>query len=231
MGNGAGTRSTLARMTANRYAKAASAPPIVTRSADANDLIAVTLGRAASDAVLANLAGGLAGSRVAVHDVRALTSRGFQLEARGEGYRTRVIVERRSSGEIEVDFHVMDVAKEAQGRGIASQAFPRMVAASRSLGVERIRADASRHDDQGVFGYKVWPRFGFDAPLRQADREALPPSLHGATTLLDLMQSRAGQQWWAAHGHSVDTEFDPHAGSRSMQQLRRYLAERRGRSA
>jgi len=208
-------------------AQASRGTGAVTRTPGGDEAVRHTFGRVVSDAALAHLAGAPPGSHVMVRELSG--SGGVQLQVFGPSYRQHLTVARHLAGDIELNFYTMHVESQAQRQGLAAAVFPRMVAGARRLGVDRITADLSRHEEQGIFGYRVWGRFGFDAPLRASDVADLPRPLGRATTLLDLMQTRAGQQWWAEHGHSIDATFDLRPGSRSMRQLQNYLDERRGR--
>src|SRR5260221_717083 len=63
-------------------------------------------------------------------------------------------------------------------------------------GVDRITADLSRHEEQGIFGYRVWGRFGYH-PGEDGRRESLPLRLrlnvHGVE-----VESQAQRQGLAA---------------------------------
>lgn len=54
------------------------------------------------------------------------------------------------------------------------------------------------------FGYYVIPRWGFDAALTSAQKQALPDPLKGAECLLDLMATDLGRQHWRDVGGTVD---------------------------
>jgi len=79
--------------------------------------------------------------------------------------------------------------------------------------------DAASADENG---YYVWARFGFDAPLRDNERAALPVTLKGATTINQIIQ-RDGQAWWQQFGSFRSMNFDLADGSEMMKVFKKYL--------
>jgi hypothetical protein len=96
---------------------------------------------------------------------------------------------------------------------------------ARALGVTRIETDAGRGDHEN--GYYTWPRFGFDGPLPPRIHSMLPLGLTSAKSVLDLMDSKQGRQWWQKNGTSVQLVFEMAAQSRSWRVFEQYLVERR----
>ena len=118
--------------------------------------------------------------------------------------------------------------REQAPAGLGLRASALMVREAAALGFSAI--DAYAPVGQGnLNGYYTWPRFGFDAPLTAEDRAALPPSIAGAQTLLDVMASAEGRDWWRAEGHSVQLQFDLAPDSPSQQALALYLREKGAR--
>lgn len=106
-------------------------------------------------------------------------------------------------------------------------------------------------------GYYTWPRFGYDAELSKMDfsssylnyARGLDPGApglldraafkrerlrfieeeFGAKTLLDLMDSPAGREWWKRNGETVECVFDLTPGSKSLETLADYAAERKAK--
>ncbi len=75
-------------------------------------------------------------------------------------------------------------------------------------------------------GYYVWPRLGFNAEIPEDVASLLPPELRYATTLIDLVSTARGAQFWFEHGHGLDLKFDLTDRSISWQTLMRYTSER-----
>lgn len=95
--------------------------------------------------------------------------------------------------------------------GIGRAIFQSQVHAGRRLGVRELRTDAERYDAQGVVGYYVWARLGFDgetpqttlgALARARRRRGLPEALRRGTfrNVQDFMQTEAGCAFWREHG-------------------------------
>jgi len=64
----------------------------------------------------------------------------------------------------------------------------------------------------GYVGVKVWPKFGFDAPLLLGET-ANAPHLTNCTTVQDIIA--LDEPWWMAHGTQRRMVFDlmPHSTS------------------
>lgn len=70
------------------------------------------------------------------------------------------------------------------------------------------------------FGYKFWPKVGFDAPLLPDEMAVVG----GAETVLDVVD--ADPHWWEANGSQRLMRFDLAAGSRSWTKLLSYVVEK-----
>jgi hypothetical protein len=97
-----------------------------------------------------------------------------------------------------------------------------------SAQVLSIELTAARNDDpkHRQVGYKVWPKFGFDADLTAKRMASAPQSLRGARQLLDLLTKDGGQEWWDKHGWSAPMTFDMAPGSQSWKTWRAYVERR-----
>lgn len=120
------------------------------------------------------------------------------------------------------------VDKEWRGRGVASRLIARQVEAMDRLGFRMARLAAARNDGPDPelvrTGYRVWPSFGYDAPIPDDLRRELPDALRDAATVLDLYASPEGAAWWARHGRSILMEFDMAEAGRSRAVLDAKLA-------
>ena len=113
---------------------------------------------------------------------------------------------------------------DCRGCGIGFAAFQRQVHRARRLGVRKIQANTERKRDEN--GYYTWPRFGFDAPLPLQFLHGLPVFLHGAASVLDVMEFHPGRIWWKEHGIGLSLQFDLRKSSRSMTVFRAYSQRR-----
>lgn len=107
------------------------------------------------------------------------------------------------------------------GQSLALGMCHRQLTAASSLGMQAVLAAADR--GPGEDGYYRWPRLGFDAALPGRIVRRLPRSLRHARRLLDLMQSKAGRDWWRRHGIGLDVAFDLRPDSRCWSVFLRYL--------
>lgn len=169
-----------------------------------------------SEDEISTLAGKSGGLRAEVE--RKIGGNGYDVTIRGPGVR---YCERSIRFEDDGSIVIVNKGLEtAGGQGIGGKLFATQVEAAYRTGVSRIATYASRQDGPGGYiGYKVWPKFGYDAPLDGYD---LPESLAGAETVLDLYETSEGQAWWEENGDSIDMSFDLSPGSRSMEIFNAY---------
>lgn len=114
--------------------------------------------------------------------------------------------------------------KAHRGSGFGLNQFADQVRACAENGVHQIETYAARG---GVYnGYYTWARLGYDAPLKDYFKRELPEQFKGAETIQDLMATPEGRAFWKKKGYDEKMTFDLAPGSRSMQVLDAYLAER-----
>jgi hypothetical protein len=182
-------------------------------------------GRQPADDDLARLAGALDGATV---NVSVKKQKGWLYltvnDARFERYETSV--RKDADGSLFAYIHHAYAAAGQSGQGHGVRAFLRQVNAARRLGLKCFELFAAGHPrSTNENGYYVWARFGFDAPLREIERQALPPDLTGATTLNQVMQSGA-HRWWKKVGNLRSMVFDLRDESEMMRTFRAYLDEK-----
>jgi GNAT superfamily N-acetyltransferase len=112
-----------------------------------------------------------------------------------------------------------------QGKGLALESVSRSI----SSPAVRLEMTAERYDvknpNQSMTGYKVWPKYGYDAPISQVLKSAgraLPEEFSRAKTILDLFATPGGPEWWAENGNSIPLTFDNRPRSRSREVLLEY---------
>ena len=108
-----------------------------------------------------------------------------------------------------------------------------------ALGVKHIEAtahcDRLDRDEQGRerwSGYYAWPRMGFDGPipgtsLGRLRDSGLPAKIANAKNISEVMEHKAGRDWWRKNGDSIDVKFDLEHGSPYLRRLNSYLKETR----
>tara|TARA_R110000824_G_scaffold54028_2_gene149074 strand:- start:33166 stop:40146 length:6981 start_codon:yes stop_codon:yes gene_type:complete len=140
---------------------------------------------------------------------------------------TRVLRRGEDSKGPTIENVYFELEAEQQGQGLGAQALLRQVQAAGEMGVSGIQTEAagSADDEDGMVGYYVWPRLGYDGDLPQAAQKAT-----GQKRLSDLMKSSKGRDWWKQNGHGVKVEFDPSKGSLGRRVLSAY-AEAKGYDA
>jgi hypothetical protein len=77
--------------------------------------------------------------------------------------------------------------------------------------------------DSRYIGYKVWPKFGFDAPLDR-DETAHAAHLIHCNSVQEVMA--VDPVWWEKHGSQRVMTFDLTAGSTSWRKLLSYVGRR-----
>ena len=111
---------------------------------------------------------------------------------------------------------------------LATVSFGFMAISAYRLGFDHIMLFAAgngpidRDDPDGVVGFAVWPKFGFDAALQPAELNAAPTeALRACQSVQDVIAT--DPDWWAEHGRGRDMRFDLSANSRSWRILLNYL--------
>lgn len=126
------------------------------------------------------------------------------------------------------------IDESVQGSGMGTDIYSNIVDNAREHGLSYIYLHAAKNNPQDENsphnGYYTWPRFGFDADIDSLQRELIS-KIKGrfpeAESILDVMSSREGRDWWKANGEDLfKTQFDLKEGSRSMKIYNSYLDER-----
>jgi hypothetical protein len=115
---------------------------------------------------------------------------------------------------------------EDMGKGLGAQILGRQIENATRLGVERMLTMAVGEKSSAYVGYQVWPKFGYDGPLNDEHRQALPDRFRGAEKISDLYRTKEGRDAWAEHGSDIDVTFDLTPGSYSHRVWRAYREEK-----
>ncbi len=143
------------------------------------------------------------------------------INATGKNYDFIRKIEKDAEGKTVLRNASFFVDESAQNQGIGRRVFAKQIETAQSLGVDRITTSAARGPHAN--GYYTWPRFGYNGPIPEAVLKQLPAELSQAKTVLDLMDTEAGQAFWKQHGVKIDLEFDLSPDSRSMKTWAKYL--------
>lgn len=129
---------------------------------------------------------------------------------------------------------------EFQKSGLGTEIFARQVQFCRDAGLDYIECHAAKENGRNAAkphnGYYTWPRLGYDMSLTDEDgihdsdvsvyaaaRKAFPD----AETVLDVMETKEGRDWWKANGTDMlEAKFDLSEDSRSTRVMEAYLNER-----
>lgn len=123
------------------------------------------------------------------------------------------------------------VSASGHGKGAAGRMMSRQIAIARKIGVKKITTEAARSSPgliarglskNPMVGYKVWPKFGYNAKIPSSVKRRLPQELRSAKTVQDLYKTQKGRDAWAEHGKSTYMTLDLTAGSQSMRVFNAY---------
>ena len=112
------------------------------------------------------------------------------------------------------------VLPQYQGKGIGTKSLSRQAFYAAKNGVKYISAYAAEGD--GMIGYYVWPKLGFDGPLtsymkRFAQRHFKDNNIN---TILDIFDKPDGDSFWYDYGNSNSVIFNLSPKSRSNKRLK-----------
>lgn len=146
------------------------------------------------------------------------------------GHKNRLGVFRREGEAIDLfieDMHIDHyyLNERQTPPDLGTLAFALCAITAHLAGMGRITLVAA--DGQGsssrYVGFKVWPKFGFDAPLLPSETEGTP-HLAGCATVQDVIA--LDEPWWAAHGSQRRMVFDLSPHSTSWRKLIPYVARK-----
>lgn len=150
------------------------------------------------------------------------------------------IIRRSVDGSLVIKNDEFFVKDYAQGKGLGVDVFTRQVEQARAMGVSRIECHAAKFNPQNKDkphnGYYTWPRFGYDSSIDDLEEEnqhvafKIRKLFPDADSILDVMSTKAGRDWWTANGVDLHhCSFDLSPGSRSLKILDAYQSERASR--
>ena len=182
------------------------------------------LGRKASTQELLELAGAPHGSTVEMLAYSERVTVKVKVKS-GHSYWT-IQARKDLDGKLNLEMPEIEIQRAKQGTGIGRGVFRRIIHQAQSLDFHRITLLAARDDRRAkpMFGYKVWPKFGFDGEIPDRFLAMLPKELQAAKTISDLYVTPGGREWWEKNGGSVRLAFDLKGDSLSWVIWRAYLA-------
>lgn len=156
------------------------------------------------------------------------------------------VVRRHEDGNLYLHNASFEVKKNKdRGAGVGAQTFADQVRAARAAGIKGIetyaagvgdtRAGFKQNPNDSFFmnGYYTWPRLGYDGVIPEHVYGDLPPDLQKQAgpdhSVLALMSTPKGREWWKENGDTFAAHFDLSDGSPSMMALDAYLRERAAR--
>jgi len=157
-----------------------------------------------------------------------------------EGVSTRSVGVDRDGRRYVVN-HGLFIKPEHTGGGLGADIFSAQVEAASREGFDYIVTHAAK--GPSLNGYATWPKFGYDLPLddlRGPTRDAVKAAFPEANTVLDVLSTKEGEEWWCGKknpdgtrtaGNGTDmheARFDLDPGSRSMAVLGAYLRKKAG---
>lgn len=88
------------------------------------------------------------------------------------------------------------------------QVFPESLAAAEKAGLSYATTYAMGDNENEYKGYRLWPKFGFDAELTPAIRKSIPKSIGKPRTIQELISTTEGDRWWGENGTSLHMTLD-----------------------
>jgi hypothetical protein len=127
--------------------------------------------------------------------------------------------------------------KNKAPQGLGTKMFVSQVHQAKKAGLKYLKCDANRNDKNGVFGYKIWPKFGYDGEIPKKYVEMFPPAILNKFEALGIkepykishlysLSDGEGVKWWEENGGSIDVSFDLSDNSESMKTLTKYLEKK-----
>jgi hypothetical protein len=154
---------------------------------------------------------------------------------RGSGVHAKRIIG-RNNGQLVIKNSIFKIEKDSPYKGSGFEFFVNQVAALQKMGVTKIYTHAAGkpNDPDGFNGYYTWPRLGYDGTIPRKIHEQLPEEfrqkLGESRSVFDLFSLPGGKEWWNKNGADiVDAFFDLTPGSRNLERLEKYQAERRAK--
>lgn len=133
-------------------------------------------------------------------------------------------------GELRVTHDSFTKSDDAE-RGFSTKVLMRAIPAMIEAGVPSIRTQAAGSGDgesgaSGSYtGYYNWARHGFDGFLSESHMKKVKDFAPKARTIIDLMTTPDGRDYWRKNGAGYTAIFDLKEGSRSLDILKRYALE------
>jgi hypothetical protein len=213
-------------------ARKPAAARVVFPDKDRDELLEIAsniLDKKATPRMLANLVGAPAGSKV---ELTIQNESRIHIRVKSPSYRSFRELRRNYDETLVIEHVDSKVPPTERGGGISRRVFARQLETAKELKIHSLTGLAARNDDpdpeKQQFGFKVWPKFGFDGPIPYNLIEKLPDQLKGAKLVSDLYNSEAGIAWWEQNGDSVRLVFDMTEDSLSWRIWKAYQASKEG---
>ncbi len=186
------------------------------------------LGIEISDSDFADLTGAPGNATVTVScDYK---SKVVQLEVASHHFTNKYYtLSRNGSGQLYIEAHFSknrgtdNPVELPPGYGAFSAAI--QINAARQIGCVYIKhlAAGSWKTRKEFNGYYTWPIFGWDSKLEERHLSILPLPLKSSKTILDVLKTKYGADWWSRYGDMYLTYFDLREGSRSGNVFKQYM--------
>lgn len=134
----------------------------------------------------------------------------------------------------------------ADRRRIVSLVLERMtesMSVAEKSGVVRADTIAAGNSSSALQGYRLWPQFGFDAPLDASDIVRINSEVKltaeqkrkiGDLTVQDLIATPEGDRWWNENGTTIELSFDfankESVGYKRFERMKKMLGRLRERN-
>ncbi|MDR0780189.1 MAG: hypothetical protein LBF16_05780 [Pseudomonadales bacterium] len=125
--------------------------------------------------------------------------------------------------DMHIDHYYLNERQTPPNLGTLAFALCAITAHLAGMGRITLVAAGGQGSNARYVGFKVWPKFGFDAPLLPGEIESAP-HLANCVTVQDVIA--LDEAWWMEHGTQRRMAFDLSPQSRSWQKLIPYAAKK-----
>ncbi len=160
-------------------------------------------------------------------------NQGVAIGYNNDDYTSRVHFAKKGD-KLECHYGYISATAKARGTPAVPRALAKQLETMLKLGVHEIHTEAARSEastflnikQEGLIGYKVWPKMGFDGPLNRGHKSKLPKQFKKAKTLQELYAMPGGRKAWEEHGQSINCSLvlDSPQGKKAIALAKRLAA-------
>jgi hypothetical protein len=132
----------------------------------------------------------------------------IKIGAVGDKYHTDLMLKKGEDGSLHCHYNKIVVDVSERNGPLAMTILATQLQQMRDYGVKNITSTAARFEKDGLIGYKVWPKLGFDGPVPDEARNALLECFRKCKTVQELYALPGGRKAWEEHGTTFKASLD-----------------------